>query len=172
MALPEHATQIQAVVAGEDSGEPESKTPASSASSAKRPPASTGRRILVIDDSDVMLDRIRRALEAEGHDVVTTTQAVGNARHIPTCDLVIIDYHMPGIDGATVIQSLRRAATSGDHACQFYLYTSDAAIAKNYKKLGFDGVIANKGDEKALVRQVWAVLRILLMRTIQRKTNT
>ncbi len=165
-------TKIQPAVATEDVAEfAATSTPASSTSSAKRAQPAR-RRILVIDDSDVMLDRIRRALETEGHDVITTKQAVGNARHIPTCDLVIIDYHMPGIDGGTVIQSLRRAATSGGHACRFYLYTSDTAIAKGYEKLGFDGVFTDKGDEAALVRQVRAVFRLLQMRAMQRKTNT
>jgi CheY-like chemotaxis protein len=129
------------------------------------------RRILVIDDSVVMLDRIRMRLEAEGYDVVTTTNAVGNARHIRTCDLVIIDFHMPGIDGATVIQSLKSAATAGGHACRFYLYTSDAVIAKDHKRFGFDGVFTDKGDEQSLARQVRAVFRMLQMRAIQRKAK-
>jgi serine/threonine-protein kinase len=140
-----------------------------SSSTPGRREVSTRRRILVIDDSVVMLDRIRRALEAEGHDVVTTTNAVGNARHIPTCDLVVIDYHMPGIDGATVIQSLRNAATSSGHSCRFYLYTSDPVVAKSHQKLGFDGVFSDKGDEVALVKQVRAVFRMLQMRAMQRK---
>src|SRR5579872_6673000 len=116
------------------------------------------RRILVIDDSDVMLNRIRRALESEGWDVITTANAVGNARHIATCDLVIIDYHMPGIDGAAVISSLREAASANasrgaqSHGCVFYLYTSDPAVETTFQALGFDGVFTEKGDERALVR--------------------
>jgi serine/threonine-protein kinase len=129
------------------------------------------RRILVIDDSVVMLDRIRTRLESEGYDVVTTTNGVGNARHIRTCDLVIIDYHMPGIDGGTVIQSLKAAATAGGHACRFYLYTSDPVIAKDHKRLGFDGVFTEKGDEQSLSRQVRAVFRMLQMRALQRKAR-
>ncbi|HTQ46453.1 MAG TPA: protein kinase [Polyangiaceae bacterium] len=140
--------------------------------SSKRDPSR--RRILVIDDSEVMLGRIRAALEAEGYDVVTTTRAVGNARHIATCDLVIIDYHMPGIDGGTVIQSLRSARSSGggasEHPCLFYLYTSDAQIAGIYQKLGFDGVLTDKGDEASLVKQVKAVFRIVAMRSMRKRT--
>jgi CheY-like chemotaxis protein len=141
--------------------------------SRRDPAAAAGarRRILVIDDSVVMLDRIRTRLEAEGYDVVTTTNGVGNARHIRTCDLVIIDYHMPGIDGGTVIQSLKAAATAGGHACRFYLYTSDPVIAKDHKRLGFDGVFTDKGDEQSLARQVRAVFRMLQMRTLQRKAK-
>jgi serine/threonine-protein kinase len=129
------------------------------------------RGILVIDDSDVMLSRIRRALEADGYDVTTTTRAVGTARYIPTCDLAIVDYHMPGIDGGTVITSLRAAASSSqrEQSCLFYLYTSDPAIAKDYARLGFHGCFVDKGDEDALVRQVRAVFRMLAMRALQKK---
>jgi serine/threonine protein kinase/CheY-like chemotaxis protein len=133
------------------------------------------RHILVIDDSEVMLSRIRAALEGDGYDVITTSRAVGTARHIPTCDLAIIDYHMPGIDGGTVITSLRAAAQSskaaakGAQTCLFYLYTSDPAIAKDHARLGFDGCLVDKGDELALVRQVRAVFRMLQMRALQQK---
>ena len=127
------------------------------------------RKVLVIDDSDVMLTRIRRALEADGYEVVTTARAVGNARHIPSSDLCVIDFHMPGIDGGTVISSLKSAATSGGHACLFYLYTSDPTISKDYQKLGFDGCFTDKGNEEALVRQVRAVFRMLQMRALKKK---
>jgi CheY-like chemotaxis protein len=151
-----------------------------SAASKAAAPASTPRvtsspqrrRILVIDDSEVMLNRIRAALEAEGHETITTTRAVGNARHILSCDLAIIDYHMPGIDGGTVIQSLRSAAPAGSHSCLFYLYTSDPVIAKDHQKLGFDGVFTEKGNESALVRQVRALFRMAAMRAMKKGKAT
>jgi CheY-like chemotaxis protein len=129
----------------------------------------TRRHILVIDDSEVMLSRIRRALELEGYDVTATARAVGNARHIASSDLIIIDFHMPGIDGGTVIASLRAAATTKGHPCLFYLYTSDKAVARDYRKLGFDGCFTDKGNEESLARQVRAVFRMLQMRQLPRK---
>jgi len=137
-------------------------------SSSARAETSGRRRILVIDDSEVMLGRIRGALEAEGYDVVTSSRAVGNARHILSCDLAIIDFHMPGIDGGTVIQSLRSAAPNAPRRCLFYLYTSDPSIAKEYQKLGFDGVFTDKGNEATLVRQVRAIFRMLQMRAMKK----
>ncbi len=123
-------------------------------------------RILVIDDSDVILAKVKSALTAEGHEVMTTTQAVGNARHIPNVDLVIIDFHMPGIDGGTVVQSLRRAA-GDNHPALFYLYSSDASLRP--EDHGFDGVISEKGDEDALVRQVRAIIRIAQLKALRAK---
>src|SRR5258707_15760651 len=89
----------------------------------KAPPQ--GHHILVIDDSEVMLARIKKALVMDGHTVTTTTQTVGNARHLASCDLVIIDYHMPGINGLAVHEQLRGAAEHLARRPLFYLYTSD-----------------------------------------------
>jgi two-component system, OmpR family, response regulator len=122
------------------------------------------RKILVIDDSEVMLGRIRLALAEAGYDVIATSQMVGNARHLPTCDLVILDYHMPGLDGSSVVSSLRAVAGATKKVCPIFLYTSYENIARDYARLGFDGVLTSKGDEHALVRQVAAVFRIAEMR--------
>jgi two-component system OmpR family response regulator len=122
------------------------------------------KRILVVDDSEVMLERIKRALVLEGYDVLATTQIIGNARHLPTCDLVLIDYHMPGLDGGSVVASLRSLASTIKNACPLFVYTSDPKISTNYAQLGFDGAFSLKGDEQALVRQVAALFRILAIR--------
>lgn len=126
------------------------------------------RRVLAIDDSEIILSKIKRALEEDGIEVITSTRTVGNARHLVDCDLVIIDYHMPGLDGGAVIRSLRSAASSSKRAVLFYLYTQDPTIAKDYAKLGFDGAFTAKGDDKELVRQVRSAFRVLQMRALRR----
>jgi serine/threonine-protein kinase len=128
----------------------------------------TKRRVLAIDDSEIILSKIKHALEAEGIEVVTTTQTVGNARHLVDCDLVIIDFHMPGLDGGEVISSLRAATAASSHPAVFYLYTQDPAIAKEYARLGFDGCLTEKGDEKELVRQVRSAFRMIQMRALKK----
>jgi two-component system OmpR family response regulator len=129
--------------------------------------AQQGHRILVIDDSEVMLARIKKALVADGHTVTTTAQTVGNARHLASCDLVIIDYHMPGIDGFAVQQQLRGAAAQLDKQPLFYLYTSDPSVVALAK--GFDGCFTNKGDEALLIQQVRAVFRLSQIRAMANK---
>jgi DNA-binding NarL/FixJ family response regulator len=129
------------------------------------------RHILVIDDSEVLLSRIKKALVDDGHVVTATTQTVGNARHLATCDLVIIDYHMPGINGLAVQQAMRAAAAHLDHEPLFYLYTSDRAVAATYADLGFDGAFP-KGDEAVLVQQVRAVFRLSQIRAMAQKDRS
>lgn len=122
------------------------------------------KRILVIDDSQVMLDRIRIALTSAGYEVTATTQIIGNARYLASCDLLIIDYHMPGLNGDSVVESMRTIAHSTKNKSKLFLYTSDEKIASNYRALGFDGAFWGKGDESVLVRQVAALFRTLEMR--------
>jgi two-component system, OmpR family, response regulator len=128
------------------------------------------RHILVIDDSEVLLARIKKALVDDGHIVTTTTQTVGNARHLANCDLVIIDYHMPGIDGVAVLQALRAAAAHLQHEPLFYLYTSDRSVSTSFADLGFDGSFP-KGDEAVLAQQVRSVFRLSQIRAVANKAR-
>jgi two-component system OmpR family response regulator len=126
-------------------------------------------RILMIDDSEIILATASRRLTREGYEVVTTTQTVGNARHLRTCDLVIVDFHMPGIDGGAVVTSLKEAEVENRAKCPFYLYTSDAGIAAQYARFGFDGAMVNKGDLESLATQVESVFRVIRLRKLQEK---
>ena len=116
--------------------------------------------IVVIDDSEIILERIKSRLEIEGYRVVTTAQTVGAARHLKGATLVIIDWHMPGMTGGDVLDSLRGAVASSAKRPDFYLYTSDPTVSAVAKNAGFDGSFVNKGDDESLVQQIAAALRI------------
>jgi CheY-like chemotaxis protein len=124
--------------------------------------------IVVVDDSYLILERIKDRLSAEGYDVRTTTGQAAAAKLIQHADLAIIDFHMPGIDGSEMLMMLRQGAREGN-ACLFYLYTSDRAVATRYEQLGFDGAFLRKGEEDALVSQVGAVFRTIRMRKLAQK---
>jgi two-component system OmpR family response regulator len=121
-------------------------------------------KILVIDDSEVVLAELSRALGAEGYAVTATSQSVGVARFLKSVDLVILDYHMPGIDGQQVLESMRAAAKNLERMPRVYLYTTDRELAGRYRALGFDGAFTEKGDTTALVRQVGAAFRLLRLK--------
>ncbi len=125
-------------------------------------------RILVIDDNEIVLNSIQSTLGAAGYDVVATSRTVGTGRHLKDCDLVILDYHMPGLDGREVLQSLRAAAASTQAKASFYLYTSDPQMEQKHAELGFDGVFNKKGNKEALVQQVDAAFRLVRLRAMQK----
>jgi CheY-like chemotaxis protein len=116
--------------------------------------------IVVIDDSEIILERIKTRLEADRYRVVTTAQTVGAARLLRGASLVILDWHMPGMNGADVLASLRAACENSKSRPLFYLYTSDPSVAAAAKNTGFDGSFINKGDDDSLAQQVGAAMRI------------
>ena len=124
-----------------------------------------GGKIVVVDDSWLILEQIRLSLSARGYDVRTTTSADMAARLVRSSDLAILDFHMPGLNGTELVNLLRRGLPA-DAACTFYLYTSDRDEAARYQEHGFDGAFLKKGDEAALVPQVEAVFRTVKMRRL------
>jgi CheY-like chemotaxis protein len=124
--------------------------------------------IVVIDDSYVILERIRTHLRADGYEVYVTTAAASAIVRIRTADLAIIDFHMPGVDGGKMLKLLKEAAPA-DSPCLYYLYTSDRDAAARYQQHGFDGAFLRKGEEAALVTQVAAVFRTISLRKLARK---
>ncbi|MDB4933495.1 MAG: serine/threonine protein kinase [Labilithrix sp.] len=162
-ATPSVGTGLRSRVMAEDA-----TSPGTSRMAVTGTTKATGKHVLIIDDSAVILENARRVLEADGYRVTTTTQTVGAAKHLVDCDLALIDFHMPGFNGAAVIESLRGASTASGKTCLFYLFTSDQEIAKDYGRMGFDGSLTGKGDDGALLRGVRAAFRVLQMRAMKK----
>lgn len=68
------------------------------------------KKVLVADDKDTGRELVRTVLEKSGHQVFEASdgeEAVSEAKRIHP-DLIILDIHMPGLDGFGVIEKLRR----------------------------------------------------------------
>lgn len=66
-------------------------------------------RILVIDDDVAVRDAMAFLLRAHGHDVQMAAEGVAGLEALSSAaiDLVIVDRHMPKLDGLEVIKSVR-----------------------------------------------------------------
>jgi two-component system phosphate regulon response regulator PhoB len=117
-------------------------------------------RILCLDDSEAELEAMALPLREAGHTVLgarTVEQARPYMRNI---DLVIVDFHMPELNGAEAMHLLKESA-SREKAPLFYLYTADKDVAISFKAHGFDGAFSSKGQGDVLVSQVETALRRL-----------
>lgn len=68
------------------------------------------KKVLIADDKATSRELVRTVLEKSGYMVVEAgdgLEALRNARESKP-DLIILDLHMPGLDGFGVIQELRR----------------------------------------------------------------
>lgn len=129
---------------------------------------SASGKIMLIDDSELVLNRVRARLAREGYDVVALSNPVGAARQLTACDLVLIDFHMPGLGGGEVLTGLRKASKSLSAPPLFFLYTSDKTASRQHREMGFDGALINKGDDESLVQQLAAALRFAKLRRMTR----
>jgi CheY-like chemotaxis protein len=123
--------------------------------------------ILYLDDSESALRAVTQALGEAGFEVRTAGTPDAACTLVRKADLVIIDYHLAGSDGAAAARQLR-ASPGLDPKAPFYLYTSDTTVASSFKELGFDGALTQKGNLEALVRQVQSIAKIMEMRRFVR----
>ncbi len=71
-------------------------------------------RILVVDDDPAVLSGLRRALVLEGYDVLVAEdgEAALDLAASVRPELVVLDVMLPGIDGLTVCEHLRRSTVA------------------------------------------------------------
>lgn len=125
------------------------------------------QHIIYIDDSPVELQAVAGALSAAGYRVTCKTGIEGIEPCLRTAELVLVDYHMPGLNGREVLVALRRMSATLTNPPAYYLYTSDKLQGGDYKQLGFDGRIIMKGNLEALLKQVRSALRVRALKTLR-----
>lgn len=118
--------------------------------------------ILVVDDEPEIRELIQLNLEASGHRVV----AVANGKQAlaaverETPDAIFLDVMMPGVDGWTVLESLKSASSSDLSRIPVFMVTGMAA-PEHQVRGGIEGAlryITKPFDPAALVAAVEEVL--------------
>ena len=112
-------------------------------------------RILVVDDSRLVLNAVQESLLPDGHEIVLTE----NPLEVPHLirerhpDLVLIDLNMPTMRGDIVARIIRKAFGRG---VVVLLHTEAPEEARSLiDPAGAEGVVAKSGDE-AVVRDAVA----------------
>ncbi len=119
-------------------------------------------KILLVDDSWSVLERLRASLSPKGYSIRLATTPSEATKLTTWAELVVVDFHMPGMDGGKLLPLLRTGAPKA----LFYLYTSDGDVGRTFDTLGFDGAFLRKGDDLALMPQIDAAFRTIKLRTL------
>lgn len=124
-------------------------------------------KVVYIDDSQAVLAAVRDALKAAGYEIIVTETAEEAAPHCEGADVVVIDFNMPGTDGAEALTKIKASLGTRANDPRYYLYTDDVKAGVGFKEHGFDGLFIMKGDNDALVKQMDAVARTIKLQKLR-----
>lgn len=117
-------------------------------------------RILVVEDNPLNLKLVRDVLGAAGYDVVSATTGEDGLREAAQNPpaLVLMDLHLPGIDGTETMRRLRRDTL--DPAVPIIAVTASAMTEdqERLRRAGFDDYLEKPISVRGLVDRVAALL--------------
>ena len=129
-------------------------------------------KIVVIDDSPIVLEWVRRCLSAAGYEVLTQDQPLGSGALIlrEQPDLVLLDLSMPALSGEDLLHTIRRRESLRKTPVLLFSSRDDEELRRIQNQTGADGFIRKMADARAFVAEVdaWMDLGVRargLMRT-------
>jgi two-component system cell cycle response regulator DivK len=115
-----------------------------------------GEPVLVVEDNDKSMKLFRDVLEVSGYSTLEATtgeQAVELAvAHEPA--LVLMDVHLPGIDGVEALGQLRRDKRTSSIPVVALTAQAMSGDRDRFLDAGFDGYLSKPVDVNELLRAV------------------
>ncbi len=113
-------------------------------------------RILLVDDHAILLDGIKNLLEKEeGMVVAGATQSAEEALEFlktNDVDIVVTDFHMPGMDGLSLVHTIKRLQPS---VRTIILSMHDEThLVKEILRAGVNGYVLKKDTHKELLKAI------------------
>jgi DNA-binding NarL/FixJ family response regulator len=120
----------------------------------------SSKTVLVIDDSEVVLELVREALEAAGLKVQTRLGPQGSVNAVlrEKPSLVLLDVNMPSLTGDAIAKIISRTETRPDTIILLHSSLSAPTLRLKAISTGADGFIQKSNDMSLLVLEVLAWL--------------
>ena len=117
------------------------------------------KRVLVVDDSPVLL-RSMKALLEERYKVIIATSGEQALKFVPTKkpDLILLDYEMPGVDGKETYEILKADDATKDIPVIFLTVMADKEHIYAALETRPAGYILKPPDRERLFQSIEAVL--------------
>lgn len=126
-----------------------------------------GVRVLIVDDNAINRRVARLFIEPSGMEILEASQGQEALECLRTqpVDLVLLDMHMPVMDGRETIRQIRRSGESWQSVSVIAL-TADAMAEDRDKciRMGMDGYVSKPVDQNELFAEM---MRVLDVRTDQ-----
>jgi len=116
----------------------------------------TSKRIVVVDDSDVVLQWVREALEPLAYEVLTYSESLGIHRFIKKEQpaLVLLDVKMPALNGNHICRLLKNDPQTRDVCVALFSAVPEDRLAALTREAGADGYIAKTKNATLFAKQV------------------
>ena len=115
-----------------------------------------GKTVLIVDDSQAVLDTLTSAFEEAGYDVASALdgEEVFHKMSASNPDALLLDIYMPKLNGADVC----RLVKAHPHWKNTYLVLMSSRLsdreAEMYRRIGADHILRKPFDPEALVAMV------------------
>jgi CheY-like chemotaxis protein len=115
-----------------------------------------GRKILIIDDSEITLAMEKSVLEARGYDVQAASTLVEFEKLLKAFrpDLILTDIHMPEAKGTDICRTLKNEYGTQDIPIVLFSSLDDEELEKLAAQVGADGFLSKANGLDALGEKV------------------
>lgn len=118
--------------------------------------------VLIVDDSAVITDTLNTVLSSQGCRVKTCATGEAGWQHllagasgqVPLPDVLLLDLNMPGVDGLTLLNWIRREAKLAGLPVIIITADSDLATRTEALKAGADDYMCKPVELSELVTRV------------------
>ena len=113
-------------------------------------------KILVVDDAQEVLERIERVLTDAGHEVHSVLQGAEVEQRIADlgADLLLLDIHMPELDGLEVCRQLRQTPETAKLPIILISAEDRAQQVKLGKQVGANDCLEKPLDEHKMLAKI------------------
>ncbi len=112
--------------------------------------------VLVVDDSDIVLQVVRTTLEEAGYRVITRNQPVGTVAVMlqEEPDLVLVDVAMPEVGGDTLVRCFGTAHPNSTTTVLLHSSLPVEVLQQKVAASGAHGYIRKTSNQTAFVREI------------------
>ena len=116
-----------------------------------------GRRVLVVEDNDMNMQLVEYLLEEGGVNIVKATsgeEALKITRSADPFDLILMDIHLPGMDGLSVVREMKGDARTSRVPILALTAHAMRGDKDRFLDAGCDGYISKPIDVKTFIASI------------------